>query len=250
MTHAQHARGRSAPVGPGRVTVSGLVKEYGRGETLVQAVRGVSFELQPAEFVVVLGASGSGKTTLLNLLGAIEEPTSGSVEVAGTEVTGLDERGRTAYRRDRVGFVFQFLNLIPNLTALENVELMAELAGRDAEARSTEMLRRVGLDDRLDHFPGQLSGGEQQRVAIARALVKRPPLLLCDEPTGALDLDTGRSVLRTLRDVADEIACTVVLVTHNTVQARMADRVLRMRDGSVVADERVDHPVDPGELSW
>jgi putative ABC transport system ATP-binding protein len=230
--------------------VSDLVKEYGEGETAVRAVRGVSFELEPGQFVVVLGASGSGKTTLLNLIGAIEEPTSGSIDVAGAEVTGLDERGRTAYRRDDLGFVFQFFNLVPSLTALENVELIAELAGDDARGRSVQILGRVGLADRLDHFPGQLSGGEQQRVAIARALVKAPPVLLCDEPTGALDLETGRSVLRTLRDVADAVGCTVIVVTHNAVVARMANRVLSMRDGSVVADELITSPVAPEELTW
>ena len=175
---------------------------------------------------------------------------SGSIAVAGTEVTTLDERGRTAYRRDQLGFVFQFFNLVPSLTALENVELIAELGGDGARERSVEILGRVGLGDRLDHFPGQLSGGEQQRVAIARALVKGPPVLLCDEPTGALDLETGRSVLRVLRDVADAVGCTVVVVTHNAVVARMADRVLSMRDGSVVSDELVDNPAPPEDLTW
>jgi putative ABC transport system ATP-binding protein len=236
--------------GDGRIVVSQLAKSYGEGDTAVHAVRGVTFALEPQQFVVVLGASGSGKTTLLNLIGAIEEPTSGSIAVAGTEVTMLDERGRTAYRRDQLGFVFQFFNLVPSLTALENVELIAELGGEGAHGRSVEILGRVGLGDRLDHFPGQLSGGEQQRVAIARALVKGPPVLLCDEPTGALDLETGRSVLRVLRDVADAVGCTVVVVTHNAVVARMADRVLSMRDGSVVSDELVDKPVPPEDLTW
>jgi len=236
--------------GDGRIVVSQLAKSYGEGDTAVHAVRGVTFALEPQQFVVVLGASGSGKTTLLNLIGAIEEPTSGSIAVAGTEVTTLDERGRTAYRRDQLGFVFQFFNLVPSLTALENVELIAELGGDGARERSVEILGRVGLGDRLDHFPGQLSGGEQQRVAIARALVKGPPVLLCDEPTGALDLETGRSVLRVLRDVADAVGCTVVVVTHNAVVARMADRVLSMRDGSVVSDELVDNPAPPEDLTW
>jgi len=237
-------------MGGGRIIVSELAKSYGKGDTAVQAVRGVSFALDPEQFVVVLGASGSGKTTLLNLIGAIEEPTAGTISVAGTEVTALDEPGRTAYRRDELGFVFQFFNLVPSLTALENVELIAELAGDDAHRRSAEILGRVGLDSRLDHFPGQLSGGEQQRVAIARALVKGPPVLLCDEPTGALDLETGRAVLRTLRDVTVAVGCTAVVVTHNAVVARMADRVLTMRDGSVVSDELVDDPVPPEDLTW
>ena len=242
--------GPAAPAGAGHVVVSDLAKSYGQGDTAVHAVRGVSFALAPQEFVVVLGASGSGKTTLLNLIGAIEEPTSGSIAVAGTEVTSLDERGRTAYRRDQLGFVFQFFNLVPSLTALENVELIAELAGDDPHGRSVEILGRVGLASRLDHFPGQLSGGEQQRVAIARALVKGPPVLLCDEPTGALDLETGRAVLRTLRDVTEAAGCTAVVVTHNAVVARMADRVLSMRDGSVVSDELVDDPIPPEDLTW
>jgi putative ABC transport system ATP-binding protein len=242
--------GPAAPARGSRVVVSGLAKSFGEGDAAVHAVRGVSFVLEPQQFVVVLGASGSGKTTLLNLVGAIEEPTAGSVVVAGTEVTALDERGRTAYRRHELGFVFQFFNLVPSLTALENVELIAELAEDDPRGRSVEILQRVGLGDRLDHFPGQLSGGEQQRVAIARALVKRPTVLLCDEPTGALDLETGRTVLRTLRDVAEAVACTVVVVTHNAVMARMADRVLGMRDGLVVTDELVEEPVAPEELTW
>jgi putative ABC transport system ATP-binding protein len=232
------------------VAVADLAKTYGEGDTAVHALRGVSFEIDPGAFVVLLGASGSGKTTLLNLIGAIEEPSSGSLSVAGTELVGLGRHERTEFRRDTVGFVFQFFNLVPTLTAIENVELVAELRGTDTGDRSRSVLDQVGLGDRLTHFPAELSGGEQQRVAIARALVKQPPLLLTDEPTGALDLETGQSVLSVLRDTAREHGCTVLTVTHNAAIAEMADRVLRLRDGRIVSDEAVANPLDPDELSW
>jgi putative ABC transport system ATP-binding protein len=190
------------------------------------------------------------KTTLLNVIGGIEEATSGQVLVAGTDIARLSGAELTAYRRDRVGFVFQFFNLVPTLTALENVQLLAELTGADAEARSRAALARVGLERVADRFPGQLSGGQQQRVAIARALVKEPPLVLCDEPTGSLDLDTGRQVLAVLRDLAREGHHTVLLVTHNSAIARMADRVVRLHSGVIASDERVDRPVEAAELEW
>jgi putative ABC transport system ATP-binding protein len=231
------------------VVVEGLSKRYGSGPTAVDALRDVSFRIDAGEFVVLLGPSGSGKTTCLNVLGAIEDATGGSVRVDGVEVTTLEASGRTAYRRDEVGFVFQFYNLVPTLTALENVQLVAETVGPDAEPRSRRALDEVGLGDRVDHFPGQLSGGEQQRVAIARALAKHPAMLLCDEPTGALDLDTGRQVLEMLRQIADE-GRTVLLVTHNSVIAEMADRVLRLRDGALVGDEHQASPKTPGALAW
>jgi len=199
---------------------------------------------------VILGPSGSGKTTLLNVIGGIEEATSGQVLVAGTDVAHLSVDELTAYRRDRVGFVFQFFNLVPTLTALENVQLLAEVTGSDAEARSRAALARVGLGEVANRFPAQLSGGQQQRVAIARALVKEPPLVLCDEPTGSLDLDTGRQVLAVLRDLAREGHHTVLLVTHNSAIARMADRVVRLHSGAIASDERVDDPVEAEELEW
>lgn len=225
-------------------------KRYGEGPAAVAALRGVSLVIEQGELVVVLGPSGSGKTTLLNLVGVLERPTAGSVVVAGSELAGLDEAGRTAFRRARVGFVFQFFNLVSTLTALENVALVLELTGRDEpERRAREALVAVGLAGRLSHFPGQLSGGEQQRVAIARAVAKQPALLLCDEPTGALDLETGRLVLEELRRVNRE-GRTVLVVTHNSGIAAMADRIVRLRSGEVVAVEQNERPVEPAGVSW
>jgi putative ABC transport system ATP-binding protein len=225
-------------------------KSYGEGELAVHALDGVDLEIEAGELVVVLGPSGSGKTTLLNVIGAIEPATSGSVIVAGRDLGGLGEEGRTAFRRVAVGFVFQFFNLIPTLTALENVELIAEIARRDGTGDPAALLRDVGLADRLDHFPAQLSGGEQQRVAVARALAAEPALLLCDEPTGALDLETGRVVLGCLREINRRLGRTVVVVTHNAAVARMADRVLRMRSGRIVQDIPNASPVAPEALDW
>jgi putative ABC transport system ATP-binding protein len=232
------------------VALRRCAKRYGTGATTVDALRAVDLDVWPGEFVVILGPSGSGKTTLLNLIGGIEQPSAGSISVAGIDIATLDADACTRYRRDRVGFVFQFFNLVPTLTALENVELLAEVTGPDAERRSRAALARVGLDDVADRFPGQLSGGQQQRVAIARALVKEPPLLLCDEPTGSLDLDTGRQVLAVLRDLAREGHHTILLVTHNSAIARMADRVIVLHSGRVARDERVDAPVEAAELEW
>lgn len=230
------------------IVLRAATKTYGEGEIAVRALRGIDLQIWPEEFVVLLGPSGSGKTTLLNLVGGIEPPSTGEIEVAGHDVTALDEEGRTRFRRETVGFIFQFFNLIPTLTALENVELVAELSpGQD---RSAEMMRRVGLGDRLDHFPAQLSGGEQQRVAVARALASGPRVLLGDEPTGALDLETGRTVLRLLHELSHEMHQTVLLVTHNAAIARMADRVLRMRDGQIVGDERNPVPQSAEALDW
>lgn len=231
------------------VMVDGLTKTYGQGETLVHAVDGISFAVDPGEFVVLLGPSGSGKTTTLNLLGAIEEPTAGRLEVGRHDISALDEAGRTAYRREEVGFVFQLYNLVPSLTAMENVQLIAEITGPEAENRSLAALERVGIAERAHHFPGQLSGGQQQLVAIARAIVKDPSLLLCDEPTGALDLDRGRVVLGVLADLAAE-GRTVVCVTHNSTIATMATRVLRLSDGRIVGDVRQSDPVAAGDLVW
>jgi putative ABC transport system ATP-binding protein len=227
-----------------------LTKRYGDGAAAVTALDRVSLEIRRGEFVVLLGPSGSGKTTLLNLVGALEPPTSGSLAVFGRDLSTLDEDARTAYRLETVGFVFQFFNLVPTLTACENVALLAELTGPDAEARAADVLRRVGLGDRLDHFPAQLAGGEQQRVAIARGLVKQPRLLLCDEPTGALDVQTGKQVLRVLREVAENGERTVLVVTHNAVIGRIADRVIRLRDGRVASDMTNERPVPVEDLDW
>ena len=234
---------------PPAIEVHDLRKTYGAEQTLVRAVDGISFTVDAGEFVVVLGASGSGKTTTLNLIGAIEEPTSGQLRVNGRDVVGLDEMGRTEYRRAEVGFVFQLYNLVPSLTALENVQLIAEITGGDGERRAREALGRVGMAQRADSFPGQLSGGEQQRVAIARAIVKQPTVLLCDEPTGALDLDRGREVLGVLSELADD-GRTVICVTHNSAIAQMATRVLRLSDGRIIDDARHHHPLPAAELVW
>lgn len=232
------------------VVASGLTKIYGEGDTAVEALDTVSFTINTGEFVVLLGPSGSGKTTLLNQIGALEPSTSGSLTVNGTELAGMSEDERTEYRRSTVGFVFQFYNLIPTLTAEENVAIIAEITGADAEARSNTVLDSVGLADRLGHFPGELSGGQQQRVAIARGIVKNPPLLLCDEPTGALDLETGRTILDLLKSTTEGEDRTVFLVTHNSTIAEMADRVIRLRDGKIVGDDVNDDPTPASDLRW
>jgi putative ABC transport system ATP-binding protein len=231
------------------IELDGVSKRYGSGELAVDAIKEVSLSIGRGELVVVLGPSGSGKTTLLNLIGGIETPTSGRVVVDGTDLGDLDGGDLTGYRRETVGFVFQFFNLVPTLTGLENVQLVAELDRPDAGDRSETALRSVGLGDRMDHFPGALSGGQQQRVAIARAMVKEPPLLLCDEPTGSLDLDMGRQVLELLRSAATD-GRTVLIVTHNAAIAGMADRVIRMGSGRVVSDEPVRSPTPASEIRW
>lgn len=226
-----------------------LTKTYGTGAAAVHALRGVNLTVPIGQFVVVLGPSGSGKTTLLNVVGGIDSPTAGRVVVAGEDISRYDAGRLTEYRRRRVGFVFQFFNLLPALTARENVDVVAELTGV-ASTPSADLLRAFGLGARLDHFPGALSGGEQQRVAIARALAKTPPLLLCDEPTGALDPEIGRQVLTLLHSIGRAHRLTVLLVTHNAVIAGMADRVLRMRSGEIVADEVAASPRPPATLEW
>jgi len=230
--------------------LEGVERSYGSGPAAVDALKDVNLEICAGEFVVILGPSGSGKTTLLNVIGGIEEPTAGRILVSGNDIAALRAVERTGYRRDHVGFVFQFFNLVPTLTALENVEIIAELAGRDATRRSREALEMVGLAEMADRFPGQLSGGQQQRVAIARAVVKRPPLLLCDEPTGSLDLLTGREILSVLRELARQGDHTVLLVTHNSAVAAMADRVVWLHSGAVSRQHRVEDPVDPRTLEW
>jgi putative ABC transport system ATP-binding protein len=240
----------AAPDGEPLVRLEAVGKRYGSGDVAVDAVRDVTLTIARGELVAVLGPSGSGKTTLLNLIGGIEPITSGRLEVDGRELSRLEPAELTAYRRATVGFVFQFFNLVPTLTALENVQLIAELGdGNAAAERSADVLASVGLADRTDHFPGALSGGQQQRVAIARALVKAPPLLLCDEPTGSLDLDMGRQVLGLLQDARRD-GRTVLVVTHNTAIGEIADRVIRMGSGRVVADERVTAPIAAADVRW
>ncbi|MEZ0053016.1 putative ABC transport system ATP-binding protein [Mycobacterium sp. MAA66] len=230
--------------------LTGIAKSYGTGATRVTALHELNLEVRAGEFVVLLGPSGSGKTTLLNIIGGIDEPSSGEIEVNGTNIVGLGRKQRAQYRRDHVGFVFQFFNLVPTLTALENVEIIAELSGLDARTRSAAALQRVGLGDVADRFPGQLSGGQQQRVAIARAIVKQPPLLLCDEPTGSLDLATGKQVLAVLSDLARSSKQTVIMVTHNSEIGRMADRVLWLHSGAISRSDVIKTPIDASELDW
>ena len=232
------------------VSLTNVWKTYGEGTTAVHALAGVDAEIPAGEFTVILGPSGSGKTTMLNLIGAIDDVTSGDLVVADTKLPDLGTDQRTAFRRHSVGFVFQFFNLIPTLTAAENVELVAGLNAHDGRERAAGVLGQVGLGDRLDHFPAMLSGGEQQRVAIARALAKSPPLLLCDEPTGELDFETGRLILGLLRQVNRQEGQTVLLVTHNAAIGEMADRVLRLRSGQIVEDRHVGHPIEAEELTW
>jgi putative ABC transport system ATP-binding protein len=239
--------GEAAPEAAG-LELRGVSKVYGSGPVAVHALKHVDLAIEPGQFVVMLGPSGSGKTTFLNLVGGIEDPTGGSLRVAGRELTSLSRAELTRYRREHVGFVFQFFNLVPTLTALENVQLVAELTGEGQ--RSAAALVAVGLGEHLERFPSELSGGEQQRVAIARALVKRPRLLLCDEPTGSLDLDTGRQVLALLHEASRGDGRTVILVTHNSAIAKAADRVIRMGSGEIVEDIVQDAPLPPEEVTW
>ena len=226
----------------------GLAKVYHMGDVEVPALRGVDLDLYPGEFVVILGPSGSGKSTLLNILGGLDAPTEGVVECRGHPLTGAGDDALTRFRREHVGFVFQFYNLIPSLTALENVALVTEIAQQPMNP--ADALELVGLRERKDHFPAQLSGGEQQRVAIARAIAKRPDVLLCDEPTGALDSPTGILVLLALERINRETGALTVIITHNEVIARMADRVIRLKDGRIAGMERNAARADPRELSW
>ncbi len=232
------------------VSLRGVWKTYGEGPTAVHALKDITLAVPDGEFTVILGPSGSGKTTLLNLVGSIDRPSAGSVEVNGIDLSSLDDDARTHYRRTAVGFIFQFFNLIPTLTALENVELVAELTTKHGAEPARRALEQVGLADRVDHFPGQLSGGEQQRVAIARALAKEPPLLLCDEPTGELDFETGRVILELLHRLNRDEGHTILLVTHNAAIGDMADRVMRLHSGEIVDDRAVTEPVAAGELYW
>jgi putative ABC transport system ATP-binding protein len=239
---------RREPDRPSILSCAGLCKVYQMGEVSVRALDHVDFALGRGELVVLVGASGSGKSTLLNILGGLDMPTSGSVQFGNEMLSEASEEGLTAYRRRHVGFVFQFYNLIPSLTARENVELVTEIAADPLDP--ADVLGLVGLGDRLDHFPGQLSGGEQQRVAIARAVAKRPSLLLCDEPTGALDFRTGILVLDVIERVNREFGTATVLITHNAPIARMADRVVTLADGRVQSDTVVAERTPPELLSW
>jgi putative ABC transport system ATP-binding protein len=216
--------------------IRGLSKLYRMGEVEVHALRGVDLDIQSGELLVLLGHSGSGKSTLLNIVGGLDTPTAGTVRYRDREITGASDSELTAFRRDHVGFVFQFYNLIPSLTALENVELVTEIAADPMPP--VDALRLVGLSDRVDHFPAQMSGGEQQRVAIARAIAKKPDVLLCDEPTGALDITTGATVLKGIAEVNETLHTTVVIITHNAAIAKMADRVVTLSDGRIVSEKR------------
>ena len=228
--------------------VRGVTKVYRMGENEVHALRGVDLDLYPGEFVVLLGPSGSGKSTLLNILGGLDVPTAGEVIYLDHDLTSASEKELTRYRREHVGFVFQFYNLSPSLTALENTALVTEIAENPLSAR--DCLHLVGLDERLHHFPAQMSGGEQQRVAIARAIAKRPEVLLCDEPTGALDYPTGKLVLEVLERVNQQLKTITVVITHNAAIAAMADRVIRISSGAIADIHKNEKKLAPSELAW
>lgn len=230
------------------VTLKDVCKDYISEDIHVRAANRVSFEIEKGELVMIVGPSGAGKTTVLNLLGGMDQPDSGEITVDGLRIDELNRRGLTRYRREDVGFVFQFYNLVQNLTAVENIELASEIC-KDAAA-PIEMLRKVGLESRASHFPAQLSGGEQQRVSIARALCKNPKLLLCDEPTGALDFQTGKLVLQQLQNCCRQDGMTVVIITHNRALMPMADKVIELRGGKVAAVTVQDRPVPVAEINW
>lgn len=230
------------------LAVSGIRKVYRMGEVDIEALRGVDLALDAGELVVLLGPSGSGKSTLLNILGGLDVPTSGRVQYGNEELASAGDASLTRYRRHHVGFVFQFYNLVPTLTARENVALVTDLAAHPF--RAEDALDLVGMAHRLDHFPSQLSGGEQQRVAIARAIAKRPDVLLCDEPTGALDVTTGAIVLGAIGRINRELGTTTAVITHNAVIGEMGDRVLRLADGRIVSERRTEHRLAPEELQW
>ena len=223
-------------------------KVYTMGEVEIEALRKVTFSVEKGEICVIVGPSGAGKTTLLNILGGMDSLTSGKITLDGAEVSSYTKRQLTNYRRSDVGFVFQFYNLVQNLTALENVELANQISANPMDAR--EILREVGLADRMQNFPGQLSGGEQQRVAIARALAKRPKLLLCDEPTGALDYGTGKQILSLLQNTARSSGVTVIIITHNSALTAMADRVVTIKNGTIGGVTRNAHPTPVEEIEW
>ncbi len=230
------------------LSLNGVGKEYKTGAVSVNALSDVTFGLEDGEFAVVLGSSGAGKTTLLNLLGGMDNATSGEIVLDGKTVTALDKRGLTEYRRNDVGFIFQFYNLMPNLTALENVEIAVEICKDHLDPK--EILTEVGLEERLNNFPAQLSGGEQQRVSIARAMAKNPKLLLCDEPTGALDYNTGKKILKLLYEVSKQRNRLVIVVTHNSALKDMADKVIYIKSGKIEKIVENEHPLPIDEIEW
>lgn len=230
------------------IQLNNLTKEFKSGDTKIVANDKINFSLDEGRLLIIVGASGAGKTTLLNLIGGMDKATSGEILIDGKNLVGLSDRDLTEYRRNDVGFVFQHYNLIPNLTALENVEMASEISDNPLEAE--KILEEVGLGHRLNNFPYQLSGGEQQRVAIARALAKNPKLLLCDEPTGALDYETGKNILRLLQDASRKMGATVVIITHNSLIKPMADQVIEIRDGKVDKDYVNENPVSVDEIEW
>lgn len=230
------------------VEVKNVSKEYVMGEVTVKAADDMSFSIEAGEFVVILGPSGSGKSTVLNIIGGMDRPSGGEIWVEGKNIAKYTDKELTLYRKKSIGFVFQFYNLMPNLTALENVELVMQTSDDPLDAK--EVLSDLGLGERLDNFPSQLSGGEQQRVALARALVKNPILLLCDEPTGALDYQTGKSILKLLNDINKNKKKTVVIITHNSAIAAMADKVIRVRSGQVDSLEINENPLPPEGIEW
>ena len=230
------------------ISFENVEKIYQMGEVTIHAVDGITFEIEKGEFAIIVGPSGAGKTTVLNMLGGMDSCSSGTITVDGALVSSYTPKQLTTYRRYDIGFVFQFYNLVQNLTALENVELAAQICKEPLDA--AEVLEHVGLGHRVDNFPAQLSGGEQQRVAIARALAKNPKLLLCDEPTGALDYVTGKQILKLLQDTCRQEGMTVVVITHNTALTPMADRVIHIKNGKVAAMEQNDHPTPVEEIEW
>jgi putative ABC transport system ATP-binding protein len=230
------------------VKLEHVTKVYHMGEVEIRAVDGIDFEIQKGEFVVIVGPSGAGKTTVLNILGGMDTASTGAVIVDGQDIARYSQKKLTGYRRDDIGFVFQFYNLVPNLTALENVELAMQICKNPLDART--VLEEVGLGDRMKNFPAQLSGGEQQRVSIARALAKNPKLLLCDEPTGALDYQTGKAILKLLQDMCREKGMTVIVITHNSAIAPMADRIIKIKNGRVSSMKLNEHPVSVETIEW
>jgi putative ABC transport system ATP-binding protein len=230
------------------ITFENITREYHVGENIIKAVDGISFKIKSGTFNVVLGQSGAGKTTVLNLIGGMDSPTGGSLIVDGQEISNLNQQELTTYRRNKIGFVFQFYNLVPNLTVLENVQLAQEICKCPLDPK--EVIFKVGLEHRMSNFPSQLSGGEQQRVSIARALAKNPQIVLCDEPTGALDSETGRMVLKLIQDVAKDLGKTVIIVTHNIVIAEMAQSIIHMRDGHIKEILQNAHPKSAEEIRW
>ena len=231
------------------LSIKDLKKYYGKGESQVKALDGISFDIYKGEMLVLLGNSGCGKSTLLNIIGGMDSPTSGQVLLGNTDITNFKDKELTNYRKEKIGFIFQFYNLLPDLTAIENVRL--SIPGRDKEHRAEKVLEQVGLgQDRWDHYPSQMSGGEQQRVSIARALVKNADIILCDEPTGALDDRTGRMILQLLQDIVRNNGQTMVIVTHTTQIADMADRVITLKNGNILKEKINEHPIDAKDIEW